>query len=302
MENLSRHIEKLLVRHDYVVVPGLGGFVVQYQSAELIADTIYPPCAVLSFNSLMQHNDGLLAIEVSRTEQISYRSAVDSIARQTEEIKALLLSGQTVQIADLGSFRKDESSNLVFVPNKTPGFLPQNLGLKPLSIHSNTKKSNSKKEIRISVSTTRFYKYAAAVLLLIGLFISSPRLSDTRKSDYASLMPSLVEKPVIQSQEKVSGTMIQDEETVIEDANVSDQQEDKCFHVIVASLPTKESAENFCKELIDSKFTTAHILDPKRTYRIAIQSFDDKDEAVRFMENLRKTDQRFETAWVLCNN
>jgi len=33
---INQHIEKLLAYHDYVVVPGLGGFVVQMQSASIL--------------------------------------------------------------------------------------------------------------------------------------------------------------------------------------------------------------------------------------------------------------------------
>lgn len=68
MAKINQHIEKLLAYHDYVVVPGLGGFVVQHQSAKITAGHISAPTATVGFNSLMQHADGLLAIEVARAE------------------------------------------------------------------------------------------------------------------------------------------------------------------------------------------------------------------------------------------
>ena len=82
-------------------------------------------------------------------------------------------------------------------------------------------------------------------------------------------------------------------------ATVTEEQQN--FHVVVASLPNQSSADKFCKELVDADFTAAHVLPPTKIYRIAIQSFSDRDKAIQFMENLRKTDRRFETAWVLCN-
>ena len=100
MENLNQYLEKLIARHDYVVVPGLGGFVVQFQSAEIHNNVIFPPCAVISFNPLMQHNDGLLAIEISRTEQISYRIAVELVNKLTLDIKSKLAAKDSVQIHD----------------------------------------------------------------------------------------------------------------------------------------------------------------------------------------------------------
>jgi len=78
------------------------------------------------------------------------------------------------------------------------------------------------------------------------------------------------------------------------------QETEKNFHVIVACLATKESAEAVCQNLIKKNHKEAHILEPVRTYRVAIQSFADKDEAIRCMENLRKSNPDFEAAWVLC--
>ena len=47
VEKFFQHIEKLLAQHDYVVVPNLGGFVVQLQSAQLLSDQITPPVAIV---------------------------------------------------------------------------------------------------------------------------------------------------------------------------------------------------------------------------------------------------------------
>ena len=87
MENISKHIEKLLAQHDYVVVPDLGGFVVQHESAQILPDMIIPPLSTIAFNPLMLHADGLLTIEVSRSEQISYRNAADFIRKEVEKKK-----------------------------------------------------------------------------------------------------------------------------------------------------------------------------------------------------------------------
>ena len=72
VEKIYQHIEKLLAYHDYVVVPGLGGFVVQQQFACVYDDVLFPPSAVIAFNPLMNHSDGLLAIEVARAEGVTF--------------------------------------------------------------------------------------------------------------------------------------------------------------------------------------------------------------------------------------
>lgn len=84
MEKLSYYVEKLLVRYDYVIVPDLGGFVVQNQSARILQDRIVPPLLTLGFNPLLKDSDGLLAIAIAQEEGISYQSALEWIRKEVE--------------------------------------------------------------------------------------------------------------------------------------------------------------------------------------------------------------------------
>ena len=129
MEKFCQHIEKLLAHHDFVVVPHLGGFVVQMQSAQLLPDRITPPLATIGFNPLMHHADGLLAIEISRSEHISYRMAVEYIEKEVEAINFRLKSTNQVRLGNLGFISKNESGNLQFQPIEKADYLPGNYGL-----------------------------------------------------------------------------------------------------------------------------------------------------------------------------
>ena len=62
MIELSRHIESLLLAHDCVIVPGLGGFVAHYVPARRIAEEqlFLPPSRSVGFNQQLTINDGLL--------------------------------------------------------------------------------------------------------------------------------------------------------------------------------------------------------------------------------------------------
>ena len=50
-----------------------------YHFAVLFPDRITPPQSTIGFNPLMHHSDGLLAIEIAKTEGISYRAATELI-------------------------------------------------------------------------------------------------------------------------------------------------------------------------------------------------------------------------------
>jgi hypothetical protein len=299
VEKFCNHIEKLLAQHDYVVVPNLGGFVVQLHSAQLLSDRITPPLCNIGFNPLMHHADGLLAIEISRSEQISYRLAMEYIEKEVENIKSILLSTGNYTIGNLGTLSQISSENFLFSPTTNPDFLPQNFGLTNLFVSTKAQNlATDNKKIVITFHSSKVYRYAAAAMLIFGLFFTAPKLSDVRQSNNASIASlnfniKNVENSRIQPAQEKSAINNESTQTPIETT--------KNFHVIVASLPTQISADKFCKELIENHFTNAHVLEPIKTYRIAIQSFSDKNEAIQFMENLRKTDDRFETAWVLCN-
>jgi hypothetical protein len=298
MEKFCNHIEKLLAQHDYVVVPNLGGFVVQLHSAQLLPNQIVPPLYNIGFNPLMHHADGLLAIEIARQEHISYRLAMEYIEKEVEIIKSVLKSNGTCTIGKIGTLNLISSGNYIFSPSHNPDFLPQNFNLSELFIK--TKAQNlieGKRKIYITLPSTKLYKYAAAALLVFGLFCTTPKLTDVSRTNYASFVSLNL------NLKKIQNTNIQPQQIITPSSNSSKiiVEDSKRFHVIVASLPSQHSADNFCKELIDNQFINAHVLEPTKIYRIAIQSFSERNEAIQYMENLRKTDNRFTTAWVLCN-
>ncbi|HEY6914923.1 MAG TPA: SPOR domain-containing protein [Paludibacter sp.] len=319
MEKFCKHIEKLLAQHDYVVVPDLGGFVVQMQSAQLLPDRITPPHATIAFNPLMHHADGLLAIEIARTEKISYRKAVEYIEKEIESTKFKLNSTGSISFGNLGTIRQDETGNLLFAPKPKVDFLPQNFQLSDLFIATKElRKVESKKKITITMPSGNMFKYAAAAMILFGLFAVTPKVSDSRTNSANLVNITFAPKPKVKPQATTivaadslkeikdtikialqKSTAPNTEIKTVAETKVSKEVLD--FHVIVASSATKESAERYCKELVADNFKEAQVLPPVKTYRVAIQSFSDREEAIRYMENLRQTDSRFETAWVLCN-
>jgi hypothetical protein len=309
VEKFCQHIEKLLAQYDYVVVPNLGGFVVQMQSAQLLPDRITPPLATIAFNPLMHHADGLLAIEIARSEKISYRKAVEYIEKELENIKSKLDSTGTIPFGNLGVINQDETGNLIFTPYPKADFLPQNFQLSDLFVSTKELRSvENKKKITITMPSGSIFKYAAAAMIVFGLFAIAPKVSDTQHTNNAGLVTisfetnqkvSLPAKAITKKPEVETGDTTETIETV-KTIDKKDTVTITNFHVIVASLATQESAERLCKELASNEFPNAQVLPPAKTYRVAIQSFSNRDEAIQYMEKLRKTDSRFESAWVLC--
>ena len=78
---IEQYISQLLYRYQCVTVPGFGAFLTEIQSAQLheSSNSFYPPKKMISFNSYLKNNDGLLANHIAQSEKTSYEYAVSAI-------------------------------------------------------------------------------------------------------------------------------------------------------------------------------------------------------------------------------
>ncbi|MDR0810982.1 MAG: hypothetical protein LBN23_01705 [Paludibacter sp.] len=300
MENFFAHIERLLAYHDYVVVPELGGFVVQNQSAEIFDDKITPPRDTIGFNALMNHADGLLTLEVARAEAITYRQAVEKVQREVESIKRQFNENDFHRFGNLGFFRRTAEGTLVFTPSSTVSFLPANHCKSDIYIvEKSALKLNSNKHF--SIATT--LRYAAAIALLFGVSLFLPNKNIDNVSQNANFLnfefPQIPEvKPIPADTAKIEIVAVETEKA-FEKETVIENNWGK-YDVIVACLSTRNAAEKYTNELINNDFACTRILPAERFFMISLQNFTNKNEALQYMQELRDSNPKFKQAWVLC--
>lgn len=308
VEKICQYIEILLAQHDYVVVPNLGGFVVQTKSAEIFPDRITPPLVTIGFNPLMLHSDGLLAIEIARSEAISFRQALEFIDKEVGRIKNQLSTTGNVQLANLGQLHLGSFGNILFYPGLKADYLPLNIGLKEVYIvGAKNQQEEERKKVTFTLPSTRMYKYAAACILIFSLMFVTPKLNDKRQLNSADLLSTISVKTIdssfLEPHAAIVDSLLSDS-LPVSSGTLSvfhDTIALKKYHVIVASLRSRKMADAYCKVLADNNFDGVYVLPPARIYRVAIKSFSDKKMAIKYMEDLRKSDRRFESAWVLCD-
>lgn len=297
MENLIPHIENLLIKNDYVIIPNFGGFVVQSESAQITDGKITPPVSVVGFNPLMRDQDGLLALEIVKAENISYREAVKMIEKETENFKLDLQKKEKITFGKLGFLSQSKENQIYFEPVTDSFFLPVNFGLKPI----NTTKFQTKKpeKITITLPTRRVFQYTAIILILLGVFLVSPQLNDSSISDYAALVPAMTLQsvPDLSMQEEAETTEIT-EIMVEEEQTLQQEITNKEYHIVVACLSDMASAELYCESLKKSSYESAHVLPSVKTNRVIIESFQDHEAAVVYMRNLRLSNEEFKDAWL----
>ncbi|NLA24721.1 MAG: hypothetical protein GX879_07120, partial [Bacteroidales bacterium] len=128
--NIEKHIIDLLYYHDCVILPEFGGFVVNYQEAQIDfqQQKLSPPARVLAFNQSLTINDGLLINAVSQLEKISYEEAANAVSEYVKQLQNELKNNSALNIENIGKF--SFTNNIIeFHPTGNHNFLLGSYGL-----------------------------------------------------------------------------------------------------------------------------------------------------------------------------
>lgn len=206
MFSIIEHIEYLITCHDCVVVPGWGAFIANYDASTYDAtkNVMARPRRSIGFNASVSHNDGLLAQSLMRREGIGYNAAMKFIADSVTTFRQQLSLDSEVSMGRLGYFRRNEGRFIEFVPFYHANGSDQFYGLGDLEIKDVAtlerdataaedesvaaivpKERNlfSRKAIRTAASV--------AVLLGLGVLLSTPIIVDREQQSMASMAPAL---------------------------------------------------------------------------------------------------------------
>lgn len=136
MIELSRHIESLMLKHDCVIVPGLGGFVTQYVPARRIDDEriFLPPHRSVGFNQQLTINDGLLVQSYMQAYDTNYPETIKLIEDAVRQLKDKLQSEGEYELSGIGCLTMGIGGQYNFIPCEAGVLSPELYGLDALSI------------------------------------------------------------------------------------------------------------------------------------------------------------------------
>ncbi|MDX9747746.1 MAG: SPOR domain-containing protein [Paludibacter sp.] len=308
---MMRHIERLLASNDHVIVPGLGVFAVQKSNAVIRGNYILPPRATLGFNPMVHHNDGMLALEISRSQQISYRDASRYIDNEVTLFLHQINDEEPEDFGNLGSFMLDEDGHLLFTPAGHLPFLPLNLGQRPIRLPEPVKVNPRMIEVRFPAY--RFIRYAAAVVFIISLLYSSGVNNSATLHDQANLnmFRSFKWEQLYPAPPAIMTNM---DSTVVSNAVLPYPQEDTLeteepdllapvtppYSIVVGAFQTEATALRMANTFSD-EFPETDVSSEGTYYKVTLCHFDDIKAAIHYMETLRREDPRFSDAWVIKN-
>ncbi|HEU0138042.1 MAG TPA: SPOR domain-containing protein [Flavobacterium sp.] len=304
----EHHIAQLLYRYQCVTVPGFGAFLSETQSAQLHenANAFYPPKKLISFNSYLKNNDGLLANHVAQVEKLSYEQAINSIEREVGIWKDSLHENGRFSIKNIGELTLNAEKNLVFTPSEQPNYLTDSFGLSsfvsPVVKREEYKETVETLEEKAPIQFTpevrqkrSYLKYAAIFALALSVTGS---IGYKVYSDQVSQNTLMVETEV----QKEVQDKIQEATFLIESplpsVTLTVREQKLSYHVVAGVFRSEENAENACQELKGLGYKARRI--PKnrhRLYPVVYGSYATAQEAAIAMDTIRKSANK--DAWLL---
>ena len=302
VKKLSEHIEKLLLKHDCVIIPDVGGFIVNYESARFVSakNLVVPATRRIGFNVHLTFNDGLLAQSFMQAEKCSYESAMKLIKQEVEKAMKMLKADEKINVGTIGSLLINENNQLVFERNEAVALAPQYFGLKEIQYLPIN-----------NVKTTTFPAFiwnSAAVVILFLLFLPV-NIFDNRPVEQASVISfnwnepfaqSVVQEEIMEEENLADVVLIENKDTEITD-NESEQffiESGIIYHIIIASLPSERLAYQYLREIKKYNFNNITIVNTENRYRISVEDFFDKQEAESYLNSFKTEYPSFASAWV----
>ena len=304
MKNLAQYIEELIIRHECVIVPNLGGFITYCDKAIVRNNMFYAPTERIRFNSLLTYHDGLLAEAYMRDRNIGYSEALSAIATEVEQIKKSLNSGNTVLFGRIGALSLSAENNITLL-NSNPKFLPENIGLPVVHLKqlASAEPTNTI-TINIPQTSTNALRYVAsiAIIFLITLFIPNQTNNNTQHASISfDSLRSI--KSIEYSEESVenSDESVENNSSVLTpQSSLEDNSSLNKYHLIIASLTSREDAEEYIANHTQFDRKQLQIIESKGKYRISAAGFNKYKDALQYMDSIRNDVPIAQKAWIMC--
>ena len=322
MNNIDPIIKELLVLHDCVIFPGLGGFVAQYASSSISDNnlTFKPPFKQILFNKNLTNNDGLLANSISKEWGISYEESVEKISSLLFKINNEIKTNKQFSFEGIGILY--EVNGILNFKQQSENLLMESFGLRSINMNDFLSHSSEGKIISIKSKSDvkqiiKNWSVAAAVIVLLFYSAWIPLKTNlfNRDSDfsYSDLNPftfskrgpsqeiksNLVHKVPLSSENTVSKSLIKTKKEIKKPISISLNDKTKSFsyEVIIGSFEEEKNAKNLIKKLRKKSFKSRQLPFFKQLFRVSAGKFSNKKNAVEYQKQIKK--KLHISSWIL---
>lgn len=306
---MEQHIAQLLYRYQCVTVPGFGAFLTESQPAQLLesTNTFYPPKKVISFNSYLKNNDGLLANHISQTEKITYEIAVQNISKEVSLWKNALLNQQNIVLNSVGTIQLNTSGTLSFEASSQVNFHTSSFGLNTFvstlvqrEILEKMPEATEKEPIVMipemqSSSRNSYLKYAAVLILALTAAGSiGYKMYDTKMDEEMQMVQTEVQKDVQNKIQEATFFI----ENPLPNVTLTVREDKKPYHIVAGAFSSEANAQKQLNMLKEKGFN-GKILERNKFGLVPVLygSYSTYAESQIALKEIHKTHNR--EAWLL---
>ncbi|MCK9618424.1 MAG: SPOR domain-containing protein [Lentimicrobiaceae bacterium] len=316
---LERYICDLLYRHDCVIVPGFGGFIIHAKPATIhpARNSFQPPSREIVFNAELTTNDGLLANFLAMIRGESYEDTLQMINDSVLLWNQQLARQETLNLKGIGDFTLNTDKKPVFSPDTTVNYLEDAYGLTEFvspAIQRETNRILLAKRFADRKSRTKKPSHAGiirriattslpiAALVIWGIFNWNTVQSTYTNSAglfsffrYSSGINHEKEMPV--TPHIINSASIIPI-PVMKSLPATEKQAGLKYFIIGGAFLSEENAQNFVKSC-QSKGHQATIIDKTRNglFRVSVDGFATLEEANLQLKEIQQTING--SAWIL---
>ena len=305
---IELYISQLLYRYQCVTVPGFGAFLTEIQPAQLneSSNAFYPPKKVVSFNSHLRNNDGLLANHIAEYEKSTYDQAVDLISGEVTIWKQILEINEKFSLKNIGELTLNSEKNLVFSPYEQSNYLKEAFGLSSF-VSPAVKREVYKQEVEAieekapiiftpeKRKNRAFLRYAAIITLTLGLTGSvGYKIYQKTTADKALIVEKAVQREV-QGKIQEATFLI---ENPIPAVTLTVKNEKLSYHIVASAFRNEQNARIEYNKL-NKKGYNARMLPRNKhgLYPVLYGSYSSSREAWKALANIKATQNK--DAWLL---
>lgn len=310
--NIEHYIGQLLYRYQCVTVPGFGAFLTEIQSAQWVesVNSFFPPKKLISFNTNIKNNDGLLANHIARVEKTSYEYAISAIQYEVLNWKKALEQNKMLTIKNVGSFVLNASNNLIFTPTDQKNYLTTSFGLgsfiAPIVKRETVEEVVEEREVISLVAEERkdrsYLKYAAVFVLGLGLLgsVGYP-VYQNQIADERGLVEQAVQKQVETKIQEATFFIKSPMAPVTLSVKVNKEEDKEIkmpYHVVAGAFRDEKNAEQVLRKLSKMGYKARRLeVNKHGLYPVLYGSFATYAEAQKVKNEVRESENP--EAWLL---
>ena len=284
---ISEHIRLLLHQNDCVVVPGLGGFIINHLPAgyDEKENRFYPSRALPFFNKQLQSNDGLLAAALVKSENYDYPFAVKEIQRFVEIVKDNLEAKREYAMPGLGEFQRNHEGQITFFPDKESNTAIDTYGLDSLAIQPLIKPSQMQRKALAPIrkkSRTWITMAASLCIIAAGAIWINHSVQTPFGAQWSALNP-------FDQSETVTPTANQEENQAVVAPSKTKQTDITTTTPVASETETTEEIEAPYSPEEEELPQTSTIQGTDSVYYIVVGAFSNERYAARYERSLKKS-------------